>query len=116
MMVETTVGVLVNEEMVSNYFKNLVNQFFKILPMREKGEESLPTYIESLQCELLGCGDVIAQLNNDPSFLSLVSILEHLNSHVQELTIKQVKREVFKAISICNRFAAHYTNGGEATE
>ena len=47
MMVNTTADAQLSSELVFNYFKNLVNQFFKILPMRESEEESLPIYIDS---------------------------------------------------------------------
>jgi hypothetical protein len=44
----TVAGEPINSELLSNYFASLVNAFFKILPMRENGEVSLPTYMHSL--------------------------------------------------------------------
>lgn len=49
MMVETTAGMPIDAEVLHNYFRNLVNHFFKILPIREQNEESLTTYMQSLQ-------------------------------------------------------------------
>ena len=51
--------------MLSNYLNNLVNQFFKILPIRESEEPSLKEYMCSLQLELLGCSELIVELTND---------------------------------------------------
>lgn len=111
MNVETIIGTKLDAEMVCNYFGILVNQFFKILPMRENGEESLPVYLESLRSELLGSERVIVELDNNPLFLSLVSILQYLIDS-PEITVRETKREVFKAISICNRIKAQVSKGG----
>lgn len=98
----------ISAEMINKYFKSLVNSFFKILPLKENNEPTLTTYIESLQIELLGCKGVIAALNNDPLFLSLISILQYLMDF-PECSVHEVKREVFKAISICNKLKATYS-------
>lgn len=111
MTVNTTADTQLSSELVFNYFRNLVNQFFKILPMRESDEESLPVYIDSLRSELLGCSHLIAGLENDAYFLTLINILQYLIDN-PNCSIKTTKREVFKAISICNRFKAKYTEGG----
>ena len=97
----------VDAELVHNYFKSLVNSFFKILPMRENGESSLLTYLDSLQAELLGCENFIPELNKEPGFLSLLAILQYLSDN-PECAINKVRREVFKAISICNKLKAQY--------
>ncbi len=110
-MIKTVIGTKLEPEMVSNYFEVLVNQFFKILPMRENGEDSLPTYLESLRSELLGCEKIIVELDNDPLFISLVSILQYLIDS-PEITVRETKREVFKAISVCNRIRARVSKEG----
>ena len=111
MTVNTTVDTQLNSELLFNYFRNLVNQFFKILPMRESEEESLPVYIDSLRSELVGCSGLISGLETDPYFLTLLNILQFLSDN-PDCPVKTTKREVFKAISICNRFKAKYTEGG----
>ena len=114
MKVKTTAGTEVDSELVYKYFRNLVNQFFKILPMREDNEESLPTYIASLHAELLGCGQVMEPLKDNPSFITLVSILQFLKDY-PDCSVSVTKREVFKAISICNKFRDQYASpeGGD---
>ena len=93
--------------LVGNYFHHLVNGFFKILPMREKEEPSLSVYMESLQAELFGCGSLIDELDNDPLFLTLLSILQYLIDN-KECAVSVVKREVFKAISVCGKLENKY--------
>ena len=96
-----------NKEVLYNYFKNLVNRFFKILPMRENNEDTLVIYMQSLQSELLGCKELVESINNDPTYLSLLAILQYLTDNPNEPT-RVFKREVFRAISICNKLSAAY--------
>ncbi len=112
MSIETITSDDLNEEIVCNYFKNLVNQFFKILPMRESNEKSLPAYMESLRDELLGCKGLIKELNSNPSFLTLVNILQFLID-TPDCSVSTTKREVFKAIAVCNKLKDRYTEGGD---
>ena len=106
-MIETVCGVPLSSAILNNYLRNLVNLFFKILPIRESEEPSLQTYMESLQAELIGCSDLIVSLKHDAMFLSLISILQYLIDHANE-PVQIYRREVFKAISICNKLKARY--------
>lgn len=113
MMVDTIVGTPISATLMENYFHNLVNRFFKILPMRENNEESLITYMQSLQAELLGCEAFIPEMKENSLYLSLLSILQYL-INTPECSIKEVKREVFGAISVCNKLMSIYTNMEES--
>lgn len=110
-MLDTINGNQIDSEILSNYFKSLVNRFFKILPMKEQQEESLVTYMINLRDELLGAENIIASINSDPSYLSLVSILQYLIDNIdnsEECSTKKVRRLVFQTISICNKLRAQY--------
>lgn len=108
MMLDTSVGVQIDSMLLSNYFTALVNRFFKILPIREQESESLSVYIDSLQKELLGCKSLINVIDNDPSYLTLLSILQHFIDNPQ-CPVKEVRREVFRAISVCNKLQNKYS-------
>lgn len=101
-------GDNLSPQLLHNYFKTLVNQFFKILPIREQNEESLVTYMQSLQAELLGCKGVVIELQHDAAYLTLIAILQYLIDN-PSCSVREVKREVFRAISICNKLKAKYT-------
>lgn len=107
MMIQTKVGVPMDAKVLNNYFRTLINLFFKILPIWESGESSLETYMRSLQTELLGCKELIEAIHSDPLFLSLISILQYLIDN-PTCDVPTVKREVFRAISICNKLKARY--------
>lgn len=107
MTIQTTAGVNMDAAMLSGYLRSLVNRFFKILPIRESGEDSLETYMRSLQAELLGCKELIVAIHEDPLFMSLLNILQYLIDN-PECSLVVVKREVFRAISICNKLKAKY--------
>lgn len=106
-MIDTSAGVQISNELVHNYFESLVNAFFKILPIKESGEPSLEVYIESLRNELLGAQSLIIELDNNPGFLTLIATLQYLYDN-PNCSVKDVKREVFRAISICKKIADRY--------
>lgn len=109
MMIEVKNGQSIDQKVLSNYFRNLVNLFFKILPIREANEESLTTYMQSLQAELLGCKGLVNAIQGDASYLTLLSILQYLIDN-PDCSVKEVKREVFRAISICNKLKSQYAD------
>lgn len=106
-MIRTVAGAPVSGELVGNFFHALVNSFFKILPMREDEEVTLPVYIRSLQVELLGCKELISELNNDARFLRLLATLQYLIDHPR-CSVQSVKREVFKSIRLCEQMSEQY--------
>ena len=105
MTVNTTQGVPINAEVLHNYFRRLVNHFFKILPMRENNEESLTTYMHSLQVELLGCKGLITAIHDDSNYLTI--LIDN-----PDCSVSEVKREVFRAISICNKLQSKFLSEG----
>lgn len=109
MIVSTITGQTVNVKTLENYFKRLIDRFFKILPIKECNEQSLTEYMQSLQLELLGAKKLIEVLNNDPALLSLIATLQYLIDN-PSCTNREVKREVFKAISICTKLKSKYTD------
>lgn len=99
--------ISIHAELVGNYFSNLINMFYKILPMRENGEETLPVYLESLAFELAGAKSLIEAVRYDAQFLSLLAILQNLIDN-PDTDVAVVKREVFRAISVCNKLKTRH--------
>ncbi len=106
-MIQTTAGVPMSAAVLDNYLRSLINLFFKILPLKESGERSLETYMKSLQAELLGCNALVEAIHDDSMFLSLASILQYLIDN-PDCDVVFVRREVFRAISICNKLRGKY--------
>lgn len=97
----------IHSDVTKNYIKALINMFFKILPLREDREPTLCSYIKSVQNELIGCSDFVMEFHYDPNFLSLISILQYLIDH-PDSPVDDVKREVFRAIRICEKIGSEY--------
>lgn len=112
MIAETIRGVDIDGAVIENYFRTLVNLFFKILPIWESGDGSVSVYMETLQSEILGCSNLISELNNDGRFITLVSILQDLIDH-PEYEHSRVRKGVFDAITVCNRIKAGYVEGAK---
>lgn len=102
----TTIGMEVPDKILGNYLMDLVGRFYKILPMWEDGEKTLPEYMDSLMAELIGLDKLMEPLHNDASYLSLILILRFLMEG--DCEVKVVKREVFKGISICKKLKKRY--------
>ena len=99
------------DRVLKNYFHILINSFFKILPMKENGENSLSEYMKSFQLELIGYESFIKEIDYDASVISLISILQYLIEH--DCNVDVTKREVFKAIGICKRLRGKYCREGD---
>lgn len=112
MILETSTGIPLSSDILSNYLQALINQFFKILPIWESKESTIDTYIRSLQSELMGCKELIIAINNDAQFLSLIAILQYLIDN-PECENHVVKREVFRSISIINKLKSKYSSAAE---
>ncbi len=93
----------ISDNNINKYLQFLINQFFKILPMKESNEPSLQKYIHNLQRELIGCKEIFPEFYNNELFISLISILEYMINNNPDATT--VKSDVFKAISICKKIA-----------
>lgn len=105
---KTRYNVEVNDEMFAKKLHGFVNQFYKILPIKESGEPTLVQYMKSLLREMLGCQALIAALENDAQYLSLLSILQYMIDH--ECDTATVKSDVFRAINILKRMQARFPN------
>ena len=111
----TVYGETIPADMLTNRLEKLTNQFYKILPLRENGVETLPEYMKSLMAEMLGAKDLIDALRNDAIYLTLLSILSYLISY--DCDVDTVRREVFKALSLIKKITDKYKSGyyeGEA--
>lgn len=94
--------------LISNYFESLKGQFFKILPMTENREPSRFIHIDSFLTELMGADSLIDSIHCDARFLSLIAVLKYFSDH-PDLDAKTVRREVFKACTICDTLAKAYS-------
>ena len=103
----TRYNIAVSDTMFYNRIGGLINQFYKILPIKESGEVTLQKYMESLQREMLGLKALIEVLDNDQQYLSLLSILQYLIDH--DCDIPTVRSDVFKAINILKRFQQRFS-------
>lgn len=108
---KTTVGVEMSDEVLCNYFSVLINHFFKILPLKEDQEPTLDEYMNSLLVELVGNQKLMTALNFDGLYPSLTGILKYLIDN--DCSTPVVKREVFKAISICKKLQKKYQKEAE---
>lgn len=115
MITENVSGKEISGVLIGNYFRKLVDMYFKILPLYENGESSLRVYMENLRDELTGCSGIIAGIQFDPLYMSLIATLQFLIGELDdsECTKEKFRQKVFGAIAVCNKLASRY---GQETE
>lgn len=102
----TTYNIEVSDELFCRQMNDLVNRFYKILPIKENGEATLTQYQQSLLREMLGLQGLITALQYDDRYMSLLSILQYMIDHDPEVSV--VRSDVFKAINILKSLKAKY--------
>lgn len=107
----TTHNIEISNQLVNNQIGDLVNRFYKILPIKESGEATLHQYLLSLQREMLGCHNLVSAFQHDDRYLSLLSILQYFIDYEPDVQI--VKSDVFKAINILKKLQKKYCGEGK---
>ncbi len=103
----TKYGVQVSRDMCGAKSSELINQFFKIIPLRENGSDTIAQYMEGLLREMLGMEQLITEWHEDGQYLSLLAILQYHVDH-PECDLAIVRSDVFKAIGIIKRLQKKY--------
>ena len=104
-MIEVKYGMLPKENFCK-YFEFLINKTYKILPLKEEKSDTLKSYLESYQRELIGNIDLVPLLVNEPKFITVLNTIQFLIS--EEYSENVCKREVFKCIRILEEINNKY--------
>lgn len=96
----------IDDALILNYLDALVNRFFKILPIKESGEDTLQQYLESLLREMTGFNCLVSFVAYDDRYLTLLSMLQYLIE--RDVDVDVVRTEVFRAIGIIKKIRQKY--------
>lgn len=99
----------ISRDVVRNRADELVNQFYKILPLREHESETLSQYTGGLLREMLGMKELLTEWHDDGKYASLLGILQYITDN-PKCDVAIVKSDVFKAISIIKKLRKKYTD------
>ena len=108
-MIEVKYGLLPKGNFC-RYFEFLINKTYKILPLKEEKSDTLKSYLESYQRELIGNMDLVPLLVKEPKFITVLNTIQYLIS--EEYSDKVCKREVFKCIRILEEINEKYFKEG----
>ena len=103
----TKYGTEISRKMTVSRVDELINQFYKILPMKENGSTTLTQYISSLLREMLGMKELMLEWHEDGWYVSLCGILQHLLDNPGCGT-DVVRSDVFKAINMIKLLQKKY--------
>lgn len=105
----TIYNVDVSREVINKRVNELINQFYKILPLRENESDTLSQYTSSLLREMLGMKRLLVEWRDDGQYASLLGILQYISDN-PTCDVSVVKSDVFKAINIIKRLQKKYTD------
>lgn len=96
------------------YFNRLKSKVFKLLPLFEENNIGLTVYFDSLlNYEINGMRLYVEQIENMGEYVDLQLTLLSLLQHIKEnnVTHRQVKREVLKCTNLIDKLQKHYVSG-----
>lgn len=99
-----TLGISVSKDAVDNNLKRIINQVYKLLPLREEGknwEKPLETLIE----ELAGMADLIE--GQDELFFSILCKMKGLLSLTKEFDMPTYRRTILELLSLLGELKSH---------
>ena len=99
-----TLGISVSKDAVDNNLKRIINQVYKLLPLREEGknwEKPLETLIE----ELAGMADLIE--GQDELFFSILCKMKGLLSLTKEFDMPTYRRTILELLSLLGELKNH---------
>lgn len=91
------------------YLSCLINQIYKILPMAEDKNKDTPEYIKGLLREIIGSHEFLKIVDDDYTVLRVVSLLYYWQKRVLVEPTYLLRRDVFKAISLCKTMQNNIT-------
>lgn len=107
----TKYEIEISRDLMVNKFTDMVNQFYKILPLKENNSPTLQQYMVGFMRELLGLQSLMNDLNNDGLFANLLGILQYLIDN--DCDTSTIKTDVFKAIGIVKKLQQKYKDLGK---
>lgn len=105
----TIYNVEMSREVMKKRVNELINQFYKILPLRENESATLSQYTGGLLREMLGMKQLLVEWHDDSQYASLLGILQYISDN-PTCDVSVVKSDVFKAINIIKRLQKKYTD------
>lgn len=93
-MIETSLGIMLDDTALEKNVIRLTNQLWKLIPMREN-EEDWQKQLDTVIIEIAGMADIF---NQDPQFLQLLTKLKGVR--IEETTFNFYRKTVFESISL----------------
>ena len=90
----------INNDLILNNLKRLINQIYKLLPNREEGVD-WTTPLDTITEEIAGM-NILFDMNLGPDTLSLLSKLEGLKN-LDEKDFFNFRRTIFECLNLMNK-------------
>lgn len=98
-------------EAEERYLHALVGKIFKLLPIREGGDQTaFMSYAQGLQRELSGCESVLRRVAFDQDWVSILAILANVIKG--DSAFEPFRSDVFRMISFVESLISRHFYGG----
>lgn len=85
------------------FLKTMIGSVYKILPMYDDNDKTLPDHIDSLYVQLVGGFEYYEELKCNQQYHSIINIIQYFRKH--EFDKKTCKREVLKCTNILDKLS-----------
>lgn len=92
-----------NKQIYLHYLSCLINQIFKILPLKEQNSEFIDTHISDIIKELKGFDMLIKDTEYDAVIMRILAILSYYEQNIYVSSVEDVRRNIFKMITLCEK-------------
>ena len=85
------------------FLTNMIGAVFKVLPLNDSKNETLPDYLDSLYIQLIGGRDSHNELKESVEFASIINVIQYFKTN--EYSPKTCKREILKCVNVLEKLS-----------
>ena len=98
----------INNKVICKRLKNLTNQIYKLLPVRQEGGD----WEKLLQSILEECAGMQRLIINKDIFFNLLIKLQGLYSLIEELDFSCYRKTIFECLNLIDELKEEFSNDG----
>lgn len=91
------------DETTNLFLKTMIGATYKILPMHDNEDITLPQHLDSLYIQLVGGSEFYPELKYNQRYYSIINIVQYFRNH--EYDKKTCKREVLKCTNLLEKLS-----------
>jgi hypothetical protein len=91
------------DESTNLFLTSMIGAVFKVLPLYDSNNETLPDYIESLYIQLIGGRETYEDLKLSQEYTTIINVIQYFRAN--EYSKKTCKREILKCVNLLEKLS-----------